>query len=161
MTSYKVYRAIISLPMGTTEAKISAVQDLQVQIDGKNYTLNPAKPVTVPTNLLNKMVLTTAATELSVPAIKVQTDEMVEDESYIICLDSHTHHKIANMQAGTIAANRKQLGISAHSTEKCNHLQSAITQLASAYQTTYNQVEGVNGVYHDRYVRPYNMENLH
>ncbi|MCT7967813.1 hypothetical protein NG799_15840 [Laspinema sp. D1] len=156
------YRAIISFPIGTTEAKLTAVQDIEVEIDGKKYTLNPATPVTVPTNALGKMVLIKKAAELNIPAIKVRTSEMRADESYIVCIDSPAYYKIADLEPDAIAKNRNELNIkSKFSDQKCNDVQNVITRLASAYQNTYHYVEGANGTCRDRYVRPHNMEDLH
>lgn len=157
-----VYRAIVSFPIGTIEAELTAVQDIEVEIDGKRYALNPARPVTVPTNVLGKMVLIKKATELSIPAIKVHTSEMREDESYVICLDQPSYAKIAKLEHNAIADNKNKLNIpEKYSAEQCGHVQEIVTQLAMAYQPTYNYVEGANGVCRDRYIRPHNMDNLH
>lgn len=129
---YSVYRSTLVVPEGSGKVTLWAEEQVEVKVNGRNKTLDPVKGVELEPNALSQLTITVEAKALSVPAIKVRTEQMSEPwQWYTLHPDVAAHEKIASWDAGTLHANRKKLGISKKvSKEDCDAVQVAVANVA-------------------------------
>lgn len=152
---YAVHRATISLPTSAEHATLWAAEQLSVSIGDKTHVLDPNAPTRVPVNALSKIVINIAADSLSVPAIKVRTDDMHDPwASHIVHPELAAHEKLASWGPDTLYDQRKKLGIgSEYTREDCASIQSAVANISRM------GLPGKGQASHERLIDAANMDS--
>jgi len=160
LNPYSVYRTSISLPPLTSHVDIWASEEVEVEVNGKRYKLDPVMPVRVAPSALSKISLSIPARELHCPTLMLHTNLMRPEQRHIICPDVEVHKKIADLEDGALHAARDRLGIRPEFTkEHLDQVQKSLQSIARTIQYTHNKKP--HGVHHDRALLPANMDDPH
>ncbi|MEQ8998605.1 MAG: hypothetical protein RID53_19070 [Coleofasciculus sp. B1-GNL1-01] len=157
---YPVYRTSVTLPPMTCKVDLWASEEVEVEINGKKYTVDPVMPARVKPSAISKLLVSIPARELGCPTLTLRTNLMRPEQRHVICPDVEAHKKIVELKDGALYEAREQLGIhSEFSKEHIDHVQKALQNIARTVQYTYNKKP--HGVHHDRAVLPKNMDDPH
>ncbi len=155
-----VYRTSIKVSKVTSYVDIWASEEVTVEIDGKNYTIDPVKPARIDTKKISIISVSIPATDVQCPSLRLRTDLMMPSHTHYIFPDVEAHKKIVALKDGDLHKARTQLGIPDNYTEEdLNHFQKSMQNIAKTVQHTYNKTP--HGVHHDRALHPKNMEHPH
>ncbi len=155
LKQYASYRSTVKLPADTKAVTLWAESQVRVEIGGRAKVLDPVKPTEVKPNALSQLTINVEAGDLSVPAIKIRSDQMTDVwQWYTLHPDVAAHEKIAAWDTDTLYANRSKLGISKKVSKKdCAAVQSAIANVVKLGLPSAGQAA------HERSVEPKGMND--
>lgn len=155
-----VYRTSVTLPSATMHVDVSASEEVEMEINGKKYTVDKIRSVRVAPSELHKLSISIHAGELVCPQIFLRTNLMQKSQKHVILPDVEVHRKIRDLKDGQFWKDRKQLGLKTRLRKQdVDDLQKAFQNIAATAQHSYNFTP--HGVHHDRAVHPANMKDPH
>ncbi|MEM8534087.1 MAG: LamG domain-containing protein [Chloroflexota bacterium] len=98
LEEFSSYRTTLRLPPEVREVEVSATDLTTIEVEGTLHEIDEVRSVTLSPNLLNSIMITSEADDLSTPGLKFRTSDMPENQFVVIFPDQDAHQKIAELE---------------------------------------------------------------
>ncbi|MEM9953679.1 MAG: LamG-like jellyroll fold domain-containing protein [Chloroflexota bacterium] len=98
LEEFSAYRTILHLASQVTEIEVSATDLTTIEVAGNVHEIDELRSVTLSSNLLQQIMITSEADGLSTPGLKFRTSNMVENQFVVIFPHRDAHEQIAALE---------------------------------------------------------------